>query len=1010
MSEHTIVGTVRVLDQVYSPQLDNQRDILVYLPPDYDQSAARYPVMYMHDGQNLFDQATSVSGEWQVDETMEALSQAGYPAIVVGIPSLANHSRIDEYSPFRDPAHGGGKGEQYLAFIVETLKPQIDQQFRSLPDRLHTGMMGSSMGGLISLYAFFRYPEVFGFVGVMSPSLWFADRAIGPFVRAAPITSGIIYLDIGRLEGAAELNDFRQMCALLIDKGYRPGSDILCVEEPTAEHYEPAWSGRLHEALRFLLERPTQSPPLPVISTVREHGGRAIWPGTPYPLGATWDGQGVNFAVFSEHATAVELCLFDTPDPSSGSPSTLRLRSGQAGSGTGQGAPHESERIRMPEQTDRVWHVYLPGLQPGQLYGYRVYGPFDPASGLRFNPAKLLIDPYAKALSRRIEWNDALFGYTIGDPAQDLSFDDRDSAPFLPRCVVIDSAFDWADDRPPRTPLHDSIIYELHVKGFTRLHPAVPKALRGTYAGLAFPATVEYLQSLGVTAVELLPVHHHADDRHLVERGLRNYWGYNSLGYFAPDACYSSSGSLGQQVTEFKAMVKTLHAAGIEVILDVVYNHTAEGNHLGPLLSMKGIDNPAYYRLVPDNERYYMDYTGTGNSLNMLHPRTLQLIMDSLRYWVIEMHVDGFRFDLAATLARGLHEQDRLSAFFDIIHQDPILSQVKLIAEPWDVGPGGYQVGNFPVLWAEWNGKYRDTVRRFWKGDDAQIAELAYRLSGSSDLYENTGRQPYASINFITAHDGFTLRDLVSYNHKHNEANGENNRDGENHNNSWNCGAEGPTRNRRTNALRARQQRNLLATLLLSQGVPMILAGDEFGRTQQGNNNAYCQDNPISWVDWQIGDDGQALLEFTRKLIQIRKQHPALHRRTFFQGRSIHGLQISDIEWYRSDGHEMTDEEWNSGLVRLLGMLLNGQIMDEWDTRGRHVHDDVLLLLLNAYHEEIAFTLPGRSEDPAWELVLDTARTDGDLQAYRPGNAYPLQGRSLVLLCQSFPGQSQEEQ
>ncbi|HEU5014671.1 MAG TPA: glycogen debranching protein GlgX [Roseiflexaceae bacterium] len=979
-SEHTIAGTVRVLEGVYSPQLDNTRDILVYLPPGYEAGAQRYPVLYMHDGQNLFDDATSYTCEWQVDETMEELSHAGYPAIVVGIHNVAGE-RINEYGPFEDFEHGGGKGEQYGAFIVETLKPQIDQEFRTLPDRTHTGIMGSSMGGLISLYAFFRHREVFGFAGIMSPSLWFAERAIFDFVRETPFIPGIMYMDVGRMEGAEELADFRRMCALLIDKGFRPGSDLLCVEEPTADHGEPAWSGRLHAALRFLLEHPTQSPPIPVVSTVRGYTSRAIWPGQPYPLGATWDGQGVNFALYSEGATAVELCLFDSPD-----------------------AAHESERIRMPEYTDRVWHVYLPGLQPGQLYGYRVYGSYDPQRGQRFNPAKLLVDPYAKAISGPIDWNDTIYGYTIGDPAADLSFDERDSAPFMPRSVVPDGAFDWGDDKPPRTPLHDSIIYELHVKGFTRRHPDVPENLRGTYAGLAYPPVLEYLQSLGITAVELLPVHHRVDDRHLVEKGLRNYWGYNTLGYFAPDGRSSSAGALSQQILEFKAMVKTLHAAGIEVILDVVYNHTAEGNHLGPTLSMKGIDNTAYYRLVRGNERFYMDYTGTGNSLNMLHPRTLQLVMDSLRYWVLDMHVDGFRFDLASTLARGLHEADRLSAFFDIIHQDPVLSQVKLIAEPWDVGPGGYQVGHFPILWAEWNGKYRDTVRQFWKGDEAQIAEMAYRLAGSSDLYESTGRRPYASINFITAHDGFTLRDLVSYNEKHNEANGENNTDGESHNNSWNCGVEGPTDDPGVNALRAQQQRNLMATLLLSQGVPMLLGGDEFGRTQGGNNNAYCQDNRISWVDWNLSEDGQALLAFTRKLIEIRKAHPVLHRRSFFQGRSIHGLQISDIDWFRPDGQQMSDEEWNGGWVRSLGLLLNGQIMDEWDMRGRHVQDEVLFLLLNAYHEPVPFTLPGSAADPNWTMLIDTSDpNNSDSPAFRPGQEYPLQGRSLVLLVQHVP-------
>ncbi len=980
MTDHTIVGTVKTLPSVYSPQLDNSRDILVYLPPDYETGEQRYPVLYMHDGQNLFDEVTSHTGEWLVDETMEELSRTGYPAIVVGI-SNRGEERIHEYSPFEDPKHGGGKGDQYLAFLIETIKPRIDEEFRTLPGRLHTGIMGSSLGGLISLYALFRHGNIFGFAGVMSPSLWFADQAIFPFVQQAPFTPGTIYLDIGRAEGVEELMDVRRMCALLVDKGYRPGTDVLCVEEPMAEHGEAAWSGRLHSALRFLLEHPTQSPPLVAVSQGVPVSVRELRPGDPYPLGATWDGEGVNFAIFAEHATAVELCLFDGPD-----------------------APTESERIRLPEQTDQIWHAYLPGIKPGQLYGYRVYGPYNPDQGLRYNPAKLLVDPYAKAISRRIDWHDSVYAYTIGDSAEDLSFDERDSAPFMPRSVVIDPTFDWGDDRRPRTPLHNSIIYELHVKGFTQLHPEVPRQLRGSYAGLAHPSVISYLQSLGVTAVELLPVHHHVDDRHLVERGLRNYWGYNTLGYFAPNGRYSSGSWTGHQVTEFKSMVKALHAAGIEVILDVVYNHTAEGNHLGPTLSMKGIDNPAYYRLVPDNLRYYMDYTGTGNTLNMLHTHTLQLVMDSLRYWVQEMHVDGFRFDLASTLARGLHEQDRLSAFFDIIHQDPVLSQVKLIAEPWDVGPGGYQVGKFPVLWAEWNGKYRDTVRRFWKGDEAQVADMAYRLAGSSDLYESTGRKPTASINFITAHDGFTLRDLVSYNDKHNEANGENNQDGDSHNNSWNCGAEGPTDDSGINALRARQQRNFLATLLLSQGVPMLLAGDEFGRTQRGNNNAYCQDNRISWVEWRLEPEGQKLLDFTRKVIQLRKEHPVFRRRSFFQGRSIHGLQVSDIEWYRADGQEMNDEEWNSGHMRCLGMLLNGVIMDEWDERGQHLHDDIFLLLLNAYHEPVPFTVPGTEADPEWEMVLDTAVADQTAgQMYRSGQQYPLEGRSLVLLQQRVP-------
>ncbi len=705
------------------------------------------------------------------------------------------------------------------------------------------------------------------------------------------------------------------------------------------------------------------------------------WPGKPYPLGATWDGQGVNFALFAEQATGVELCLFDGPD-----------------------APSERERIPLIEQTDRVWHIYLPGIVPGQVYGYRVFGPYDPEAGLRFNPHKLLIDPYAKAICGAVDWDDALFGYTIGDEYADLTIDERDSAPYMPRCVVIDGAFDWGVDRRPDTPLHQSVIYELHVKGFTQQHPEVPEHQRGTYAALGCPAVISYLQSLGVTAVELLPVHQHVDDRTLVERGLRNYWGYNTLGYFAPEHSFSGMGSLGGQVTEFRAMVKALHAAGIEVILDVVYNHTAEGNHLGPTLSMKGIDNAAYYRLVPDSPRYYMDYTGCGNTLNVMHPRALQLIMDSLRYWVLEMHVDGFRFDLASALARGLYEGDRLSAFFDIIHQDPVLSQVKLIAEPWDVGPGGYQVGNFPVLWAEWNGKYRDTVRRFWKGEPDTVSELAYRLTGSSDLYRHSGRRPYASINFITAHDGFTLRDLVSYNEKHNEANGENNTDGDNHNNSWNCGVEGPTVDPAVGALRARQQRNLLATLLLSQGVPMLLAGDERGRSQGGNNNAYCQDNPIGWIGWDLDGQSGALLEFTRALIALRKAHPALHRRKFFQGRSIHGSEVHDVLWIRPDGDEMGDQEWDDGLTRCLGMLLDGQRMDEIDGRGQRLRDDVLLLLLNAHGEPVDFVLPAAPDGGDWEALLDTAHP-GRPAPLPSGAAYPLADRSLVLLRQATPSE-----
>ncbi|NOK63136.1 MAG: glycogen debranching enzyme GlgX [Chloroflexi bacterium AL-W] len=703
-----------------------------------------------------------------------------------------------------------------------------------------------------------------------------------------------------------------------------------------------------------------------------------LWPGKPYPLGATWDGQGVNFALFSENATQVELCLFDSPDDL-----------------------YESRRINMPEYTDLVWHVYVPGLQPGQLYGYRVHGPNESQNGHRFNPSKLLIDPYAKAINGVVRWHDAMFGYRIGHKDGDLSIDDLDSAPFVPKCVVADPSFIWGDDRHPSIPLHDSIIYEVHVKGFTMQHPEVPEELRGTYAGLASPPVIEYFQSLGVTAVELLPVHHHVDDRHLVENDLTNYWGYNTIGFFAPDVRYSVNGSVGEQVREFKSMVRAFHSAGIEVILDVVYNHTGEGNHFGPTLSFRGIDNQSYYRLLPTDQRYYVDYTGTGNTLNVLHPRTLQLIMDSLRYWITEMHVDGFRFDLASALARQLHEVDQLSAFFTIIHQDPIISQVKLIAEPWDVGPGGYQVGNFPVLWAEWNGKYRDTVRRYWKGDMSQVAELAYRVAGSSDLYQHNGRRPYASINFVTAHDGFTMRDLVSYNEKHNWANCEDNRDGDNHNNSWNHGTEGPTNDPEINKLRARQQRNFMATLLLSQGVPMILAGDELNRTQQGNNNTYCQDNELSWINWELDDQAHELLEFTRKLIQIRREHPILHRPKFFQGRSIHGSDVRDVIWLRPDGREMDDEEWNNGLVRCIGMLLNGEALDEWDERGRIIRDKTMLLLMNAYHEAISFKLPSVKRGQIWETLIDTTEPNGkDLPTWRPSQKYKLHGRSLALLRQ----------
>jgi len=703
-----------------------------------------------------------------------------------------------------------------------------------------------------------------------------------------------------------------------------------------------------------------------------------IWPGKPYPLGATTTGLGVNFALFAEHATAVDLCLYDADDPTK-----------------------ETACIRMPEQTDYVWHVYLPYIMPGQLYGYRVHGPYAPEQGHRFNPHKMLIDPYAKALSGTIDWSDAMSGYPIGHPHADLVMNKTDSALGMPKCVVIDNAFDWGDDKHPNTPLNQSVIYEIHVKGFTQLHPDLPEQLRGTYAGLASPPVIDYLKGLGVTAVELLPVHQHVNDRVLVERGLANYWGYNTLNYFAPDIRYAASRGLGEQVREFKTMVKTLHDHGIEVILDVVYNHTAEGNNLGPTLSFRGIDNAAYYRLVPNNRRFYMDYTGCGNTLNPQHPRTLQLIMDSLRYWVLEMHVDGFRFDLASALARELHAVDRLSAFFDIIHQDPVLSQVKLIAEPWDVGEGGYQVGNFPVLWAEWNGKYRDAARSFWRGDQVGVGELAYRLSGSSDLYEHNGRRPYASINFITSHDGFTLNDLVSYNHKHNHANGEDNRDGENHNLSWNCGVEGPTDDPKIITLREKQKRNFLATLLLSQGVPMICGGDERGRTQRGNNNAYCQDNEVSWLDWNLNERNQQLLAFTQRLIQLRKEHPVLQRRKFFQGRRIHGGGIRDIAWFQPDGSDMTDEQWENGRVRALGMRLNGMAIEETDERGEHITDDILLLLINGHDEKQEFKLPGPTTSPHWEVLLDTNMAEVDEErSAAPGEIFELHPRTLVLLRQ----------
>jgi glycogen operon protein len=643
-------------------------------------------------------------------------------------------------------------------------------------------------------------------------------------------------------------------------------------------------------------------------------------------------------------------------------------------------------RLDLPETTALCWHGYLPDVRPGQLYGYRVHGPWAPERGLWCNPAKLLLDPYAKAIEGPWNWNEAVFPYHFGEP--ETSRNDLDSASYVPKSVVINPFFDWGNDPRPNTPWHHTVVYETHVKGFTQLHPDIPEELRGTYAGLAHPVAVRYLRRLGITAIELLPVHQFVHDSTLAKRGLRNYWGYNSIGYFAPHNEYARRGG-GDQVQEFKHLVKTMHEAGIEVILDVVYNHTGEGHHLGPVLSFKGIDNPAYYRLMPDR-RYYLDYTGTGNSLNMRHPHVLQLIMDSLRYWVLDMHVDGFRFDLAATLARELHDVDRLSAFFDLIQQDPVVSQMKLIAEPWDVGEGGYQVGNFPPLWSEWNGKYRDTVRDFWRGMDQTLAEFAYRFTGSSDLYESTARRPYASINFVTAHDGFTLRDLVSHNEKHNEANLEDNRDGESHNRSWNCGVEGPTDDPEVNALRARQQRNFLATLMLSQGVPMLLGGDEIGRTQHGNNNAYCQDNEISWYNWTGADNG--LLQFTRRLIRLRHRHPVLCRRRWFQGRPIHGSDVSDIGWFTPDGREMSEEDWKLRFAKSLGVFLNGRAIPTPDERGECIIDDSFYVMFNPHHEPLDFRLPSREWGRRWTQVLDTWRSADELSEERLGRQYRARG------------------
>jgi isoamylase len=701
-----------------------------------------------------------------------------------------------------------------------------------------------------------------------------------------------------------------------------------------------------------------------------------VWPGSPYPLGATYDGSGTNFALFSEVAERVELCLFD-----------------DAGAET---------RVRLPERDAFVWHGYLPNVGPGQRYGFRVHGRYEPTTGLRCNPAKLLLDPYAKAVEGSVDWDEACFSYRFDDPA---AFNDTDSAQHMPKSVVISPFFSWDNDRHPRTPYSETVIYEAHVKGLTRTHPGIPEEVRGTYAALAHPVMLEHYQRIGITAVELMPVHQFVQDKHLVDRGMRNYWGYNTIGFFAPHNEYAASGQRGQQVQEFKAMVKALHEAGLEVILDVVYNHTAEGNHLGPTLSFRGIDNASYYRLVDGDPEHYYDTTGTGNTLLMRHPHVLQLIMDSLRYWVTEMHVDGFRFDLASTLARQFHEVDRLSAFFDLVQQDPVVSQVKLIAEPWDVGEGGYNVGGFPPLWTEWNGKYRDTVRDFWRGEHATLAEFASRLTGSSDLYEDDGRRPFASINFVTAHDGFTLHDLVSFNDKHNEANGEDNNDGESHNRSWNCGVEGDTDDLDIVALREQQKRNFLTTLFLSQGVPMLLHGDELGRTQQGNNNVYAQDNELAWVDWERAREFDFLTAFAARLTRLRREHPVFRRRRFFNGRPVRGTALEDIGWFVPTGEPMSDEDWESGFAKSVAVFLNGQGIREPGNRGERVTDDSFFLLFNAHHEPIEFCVPDLGVAERWHVVIDTHAPlldDADPRSVKTGEAIGVEPRSILVLQQVF--------
>jgi len=697
------------------------------------------------------------------------------------------------------------------------------------------------------------------------------------------------------------------------------------------------------------------------------------YPGSPFPLGATWDGEGVNFALFSENATAVDLCLFDSKT-------------------------NKEQRIRVKEIDNHIWHVYVPQLKPGQLYGYRVYGPYEPQNGHRFNPNKLLIDPYAKALSGRVEWHNSIFGYEVGHPEQDLSFSEEDSAPYVPKGVVIDPSFDWENDAAPKIPYHQSIIYEAHVKGLTQLHPDLPDKIRGTYSAIAHPAIIQHLKELGITAIELMPVHQFVNDGFLREKGLSNYWGYNTIGFFAPDIKYSGNGHFGGQVNEFKNMVKELHKAGIEVILDVVYNHTAEGNHMGPTLSFRGVDNACYYRLASDR-RFCFDYTGTGNTLNAMLPSVLRLIMDSLRYWILDMHVDGFRFDLASTLARELHEVDRLGSFFDIIHQDPVISQVKLIAEPWDIGEGGYQVGNFPPGWAEWNGKYRDCMRDYWRGADSMLSEFALRFTGSPDLYKEGYRKPTASINFITAHDGFTLHDLVSYNEKHNEENGENNQDGESHNRSWNCGAEGATDDVNIITLRNKQKRNFLTTLFLSQGVPMLVAGDELGKTQQGNNNAYCQDNEISWINWQNAD--RDLLSFTQKLIHFQHAHPVFCRRRWFKGRPIQGSGVEDIAWFLPNGTSMSEGNWREDFAKSLGVFLNGKALKADGPKGEHLIDNSFYIIFNAYDGELPYVLPSEEFGSGWIKVIDTNENffqEENGPGFAPAETIKVPGRSVVVL------------